>query len=71
MEDIELKIGSRLKELREEKGLSLREVAERLGCSHASVYCWETGQRSLYAKTLYAYCKVLGISVTDFFDGIK
>lgn len=71
MEEIELKIGSHLKELREEKGLSLREVADKLGCSHASVHCWETGKRSIFAKTLHAYCEILGVTLDEFFQGMK
>ena len=71
MKDIELKIGSRLKELREEKGLSLRQVGELLGCSHAAVHCWETGKRSIYAKTLIKYCEILDITLDDFFAPIE
>lgn len=70
MKDIEKAIGLHLKELREAKGLSLREVADRLDCSHASVHCWETGKRSIYAKHLSAYCDILGISISEFFQGI-
>lgn len=70
MKEIEKAIGLHLKELREAKGLSLREVADRLNCSHASVHCWETGKRSIYAKTLSDYCDILGVTLSEFFSKI-
>lgn len=71
MKDIELAIGLRLKELREEKGLSQRDVGERLGCSHASIHCWKTGKRSILAKNLSDYCDILGVTLSEFFEGIE
>ena len=69
MEDkksFDVRLGQWLEKKRNEKGYSLQYVADRLGCSKTAVHCWEKGKRSMYAKTLKAYCEVLGIDLQEF-----
>jgi len=54
-------IGIKIKELRIEKGLSQRELGEKLGFSNQTISAWEAGKRepSLdYVKQLADFFKV-------------
>lgn len=65
------KIGKFIAELRKEKKLTQEQIGEKLGVTHKAVSKWENGKclpdPSLY-KTL---CSILGISLTEFFNGEK
>lgn len=52
-------IGSVVKERRLEKGLLLRDVAERIGVSIATVSFWESGQRYPRMENYYRLKGVL------------
>lgn len=52
-------LGTRLRKLREEKGLSRVEFAKRVGASPASVWNWESGTAPR-GKALAAIARVLG-----------
>lgn len=66
--EFDKRLGKWLEDKRTEKGYSLQYVADRLGCSKTAVHCWEKGKRSMYAKTLKAYCEVLGTDLQEFID---
>ncbi len=66
-----LAIASRLKELRKNKGYSNYEhIAFELGMSRSAYWRLETGV-NFELKTLIKICKLLEISLEDFFQGIK
>ena len=48
---------------RQQRGLSVAEVAERVGVSEASVYFWERDQARPRDANLSALCKVLKLPV--------
>lgn len=64
-------IASRLKELRKEKGYSNYEhIAFELGMSRSAYWRLETGV-NFELKTLIKICKLLNVSLEDFFKGIN
>lgn len=61
----EVQLGAALRSVREERGLSLREVARRVGVSPSFVSQVETGKANPSVGTLYALVAVLGTSLDD------
>jgi transcriptional regulator with XRE-family HTH domain len=52
-----------LRNARLERGLSVAEVAERIGVSVASIYFWETDRVRPRDANLNALCKVLKLPI--------
>lgn len=61
-------LGARLRERRDQVGLSLRELARRLEVSPSLVSQIETGKIQPSVRTLYAIVSELGISLDEIFD---
>ncbi|AXY77958.1 XRE family transcriptional regulator [Paraflavitalea soli] len=61
------KIASRLKEIRESTGKNKTEFAYDLGVDKQVVSRLENG-RGATIYTIDKYCKVMGITLSDFFD---
>jgi transcriptional regulator with XRE-family HTH domain len=68
---IEDDIGRRLRARREERQVSLRELARRLGISPSAISQFETGKSRPSVSTLYAIVSELGISLDELFSGIS
>lgn len=68
---IEDDIGRRLRAHREQRKLSLRELARRLGISPSAISQFETGKARPSVGTLYAIVTELGISLDELFSGIS
>ena len=62
------KLGSILREKRNEKGYSQEYVASHIGVTKNMVSHWELGKRSIYAEHLESFCKILGITMQETFD---
>ena len=62
----EQSFGSRLKELRESRGLSQAQLAERAGLHRFGVAKIEQGLREPSWSTLMALCRALGVSCAVF-----
>ena len=58
-------MGERLRAVRRERGLSLRDLAKRLDVSPSLISQVETGRASPSVSTLYAMAQVLAVSVDD------
>lgn len=58
-------MGDRLRESRQERGLSLRVLADRLGVSPSLISQVETGRAKPSVSTLYAIATELGISLDE------
>jgi len=54
--------GSRLHRLRSERGLSLADVADRLGVSKPTVWAWEHGKARPVERRLAALAEALGVT---------
>ncbi len=61
-------LGARLREVRQQSGLSLREVARQLGVSASFVSQLENGKSQPSVATLYSLSQLLGISIDELFD---
>jgi len=65
-----LAIAKRLKELRKEKGFKNYEhIAFELGMSRSAYWRLETGA-NFELKTLIKICKLLGVTLEEFFTGV-
>ncbi len=51
-----------LKELRKAKGLSQKELAEKLGTAQSTISMWERGKNYPRAKEIANISKALGVS---------
>jgi transcriptional regulator with XRE-family HTH domain len=72
-DDVPLRNGSdevprRLREAREQAGLSLRQLARRLDISASALSQIETGKSRPSVRTLYAVVSELGLSLDELFD---
>lgn len=64
------KFRERLKELRLEKGLTQKQLAENIGSVQSAVYYWENGQRIPSALSIIAIAKFFGVSA-DYLLGLE
>lgn len=58
-----IEFGERVKETRERKGLSQKDIARLLGVSDAFICQLEKGKKKTSADNLFKLCKVLGINL--------
>lgn len=63
------RVGERLRELRNQRGISQRGFAPLINVSHATVSKWETGNAPIDADLLPTLAEVLGVHPADFFEG--
>lgn len=64
------KFSSKLKELREEKGLSQVELARELGFTQSAIAKWESGERNPSLDLLISIAKFFGVT-TDYLLGLE
>lgn len=64
------KFAERLKELREERGLSLTALAKEVGFSQVAIGRWENKTRTPNIDTLIVFAKFFEIS-TDYLLGLE
>lgn len=55
-------IGRQLKRIREERQMSLREVAKATGYSRTTIDCWELGMSRIKENQFEQLCKVYDIT---------
>lgn len=60
--------GQKLKELRVEKGLSQRELGERLGFCNQTVSFWESGSREPDLDTLLKIARFFDIATEELLE---
>jgi transcriptional regulator with XRE-family HTH domain len=61
-------LGARLKQVRQQTGLSLREVARQLGVSPSFVSQLENGKSQPSVATLYSISQLLDVSIDELFS---
>ena len=54
--------GSRIRALRESRGMTQRQLAERAGCTDAAIRNYEAGRRALKGSVLDAIAGALGVA---------
>ncbi|MCB9452898.1 MAG: helix-turn-helix transcriptional regulator [Anaerolineaceae bacterium] len=65
---IEPNVGKRLRQLRERRRLSLRDLAEKCGLSFNAISRIERGENSPTVSTLHSLATALNVPITDFFE---
>ena len=65
----QIRIGTFLKTLRKEKGLTQEQLAEQLGVSGRTVSRWETGSNMPDISLLVEIAEFYSISITELIDG--
>ncbi len=62
--------GARIKELRDRRTLSQRELAERSGVAHTTIHALETGKRgSAWPRTVRKLAEALDVEPHELSDG--
>lgn len=59
----------RLRELREERVLSLRELEERSGVSYATIWRIEDGRQGAHPRTVRKLAAALGVPPSELTEG--
>ena len=67
-ETLAVDVGLRLKQLREERNISMRGLATKSGLSANALSMIERGKTSPSVSTLYKLSDALGVPITDFFN---
>ena len=67
---IDVHVGKRLREAREECGLTQKVLAKKLGITHQQVQKYESGANRISASKLFEISKALNVSVIWFFEGV-
>lgn len=70
IESISAILPSRLKDFREQSGLSLRDVAFKIGKSPSQISFWEKGVNPPSCLDLFKLCLIYDIMLTDLFPEI-
>lgn len=60
--------GKVLKQLRKERGWSMRDLADKIGLSDSSVSQWENGRGNFPIESIAKVCKAFGIGEKYFFE---
>lgn len=68
MENESLKVGRRMRALREQSGLSLRALAEACDLSVNAISMIERGESSPRVSSLHLLAQALNVRITDFFE---
>ena len=62
--------GEKLKELRIEKGLTQKELAQELGNAQSAIFYWETDKQEPTISALKKICKFFDVSA-DYLLGLE
>ena len=66
------KFGERIRKLRQERGLTTHEIAEKLGISRNTLTNWERGTKEIYGiKLLEEMAEILEVPLKILFSGEK
>lgn len=69
MQEVAPNVGPRIRAIREQRGLSLRALAERCDLSVNAISLIERGENSPTVSSLHMLATALGVKITDFFEG--
>lgn len=61
-------IGARIRKYREDRGLSQKELAEKIGISNGRLSNWEQGINRPNADIIAVICKALDVSASELLD---
>lgn len=72
--EVDAIVGNNVFKLRDAKGLTQEQLADRIGVSRISVLQVEAGTQGLTLTSAIKYAKALGVEINDIkvlFDGLK
>ncbi len=64
-DDFDVYLGEKIKSLRIAKGMSIRQLAERINRSHTTLFDYERGKIPITANMLKDMCNILGVNYVD------
>lgn len=67
---IDVAVGVRIKQLREARDLSQKDLAEQVGLTHQQFRKYEAGENRISAGRLWEIAKVLRTTIVYFYEGI-
>lgn len=70
MKEVKNKLSTRIRELREEKGLLQSQLATQLNFTQTTISKWELGDREPNADTIILLAQFFGVT-TDYLLGIE
>lgn len=70
MSDIDVRIGIKLKKLRESKNLSLNDVGLKVGKARNTIHAYEKGKISISVSVLESICNALDYNYIDLLEEI-
>jgi len=62
--------GKRVRELRQQQGLSQEDLAALCELDRTYISSLERGQRNVGLKNIYALTRALGVSLSQFWEGV-
>ncbi len=65
---IKEQVGQQIRAARKAKGLTQKELGEKLGVADSVITNYESGKQNLTIDTLQKVADVLGVDVRSFFD---
>lgn len=65
MKDLNKRIGIKLREAREDKNMSLREVEAAFGKNYSTIQSYESGRISITVETMNELCNLYGVNYLD------
>ena len=63
-------LGARLRELRQQHGLTLRSLAQKVGVTATALHAWESGRRNPRAANLRAFADAFKLSESELLFGV-
>lgn len=69
--DVKLKIGQRIKQLRETADMSQKDLAYTADLDRSYIASVENGQRNISIVNIEKIAKALGVTLKEFFDDIE
>lgn len=69
--EIDIYVGKKLRDKRQKAGLTLAEIANKIGVSHQQIQKYEHAQSRISASALFQLSKILGVTSDYFFDGFQ
>ena len=68
---VDVHVGGRVRRTRQFRGMELKELADRVGVSTSQLYRYEQGMERFAPERLLKVAKILGVSPSFFFNGLK
>ena len=70
-EEIQRRLGERIRQLRKERGLTQDEFADRAGLHRAQIGSFERGEMNITLASLHLVAQSLGVKIIELFNGVE